>query len=45
MTYCLRTTGQTWAVWRSDGTAIVYRDRCQRTAAAVCRDLNRSNHA
>lgn len=40
MRYVLRFTGLSWSVWRADGTAIVYRDRCRRTARAVMRDLN-----
>ena len=41
MTYTIRFTGHSWSVWRADGTAIVYRDTCWRTAVAVMWDLER----
>lgn len=42
MTYVLTFNGRTYSVWRSNGTAIVYRDRCEKTARMVMRDLNRA---
>jgi len=40
MKYVITWNGASYAVWRADGTAIVYIDKCKRTALAVMRDLN-----
>ena len=40
--YNITFSGVSYSIWRADGTAIVYRDRCKRTALAVLRDLLRA---